>query len=361
MARPARQRQKTTRSEAYMINVKYLGAEPTFTGEVSELEYGKALSWYNYMNTVDDARTYLNDYLAPKKLTGVPDVRINMTAAWISRMLKRGYKLPPSAIPFLDCKLAEMISFKKEDAPSVKEGSSNVISIRDRINEKASNLIADIEELLDKGEAFSLYDMLQKSGAAALYAPMIIEKYAPILDELIEAHEGNDEDLRNAYNHLSDQGLLDRIKFYNLMIEDAERYGTNTKKVRKPRKPRAVSMEKKLKTFKFQKEDKEFKLVSINPEKIIGASELWAYNSKYKTLTVLRALDRAGLTVKGTSILNYDEAASQTKRIGRRTEEYLKKVLTGGKIILRKLMDEIKGDVALAYRTSDNTILLKVV
>jgi hypothetical protein len=128
-----------------------------------------------------------------------------------------------------------------------------------------------------------------------------------------------------------------------------------------PRKPRAISVEKKLKNFKFQKEDNTFKIASVNPEKVIGAQELWTFNTKYKTLTVFRALDRGGLQVKGTSIINYDEATSVTKRTGRKPEVYVDKVLNGGKIVLRKLMDELKNDAPLAYRINENTILLKVV
>ena len=144
------------------------------------------------------------------------------------------------------------------------------------------------------------------------------------------------------------------------MIADAERYGNVAKKTRAPRKPRAVSVETKLKNLKYQKEDNTFKIASVNPEKILGSQELWCFNTKNKVVTVFRALDRGGLQVKGTSIINYDEKTSFTKRTGRKPEEYVKRVLDGGKIVLRKIMDELKGDAALAYRINENTILLKI-
>ena len=134
-----------------------------------------------------------------------------------------------------------------------------------------------------------------------------------------------------------------------------------TKKVRKPRKPRAVSVEKKLKNLKYQKENNEFKIASINPEKIIGAQELWTFNTKYKIVTVLRALDRGGLQVKGTSIIGYDEATSMSKGTGRKPEVVLDKLQNGGKIVLKKLMGELKTDKALQYRINENTILMKVI
>jgi hypothetical protein len=179
--------------------------------------------------------------------------------------------------------------------------------------------------------------------------------------ELIEAYEGKDLQLKEAYAHLSKKQLKERIMFFNTLIEDAERYGQVNKKTRAPRKPRPVSMEKKLKNLKYQKEDKIFKIASINPEKIIGAQELWTFNTKYKILTVFRALDRSGLQVKGTTIIGYDEKTSQSKGCGRKPEPIIDKVQNGGKIVLRKIMDELKTDKALQHRVNENTILLRVI
>jgi hypothetical protein len=50
-----------------------------------------------------------------------------------------------------------------------------------------------------------------------------------------------------------------------------------------------------------------------------------------------------------------------TKRTGRKPEYFIDKVLNGGKIVLRKLMDEAKGEAPLAFRINENTIILKVV
>jgi hypothetical protein len=77
---------------------------------------------------------------------------------------------------------------------------------------------------------------------------------------------------------------------------------------------------------------------------------------------VYRARGPAGLTVKRTSIDGYDNDASLIKRIGRKPEEYVKKVLSGGKITLRKLMEEIKSEpTTFTDRINTNTVILKVV
>lgn len=356
---------RSSRNETFLINKKYMGDEPTFKDKVSDLEYTKALNWYNSMCNSEEAREYIETYLKNqsrtselKKFKTISDYRIPTTAAWIARMISRGVKLPDTSISFFEKKLAESLSFVKQEKTVVEEGSK--VSVQDRMRDKASEIIGEIEALIDSGEEFSIYDWLKKNEIPAAYSNAIVAYYAPWLEELLEANDGVDEQLKDAYRNYSKKQLRNRAVFFNTFIEDVERYGSNTKKTRAPRKPRTISVEKKLKNLKFQKEDQNFKIASISPEKIVGAQELWTFNTKYKTLTVFRALDRGGLDVKGSSVTKYDENSSLTKRTGRNPEVYIEKVLKGGKIVLRKLMDELKHDAPFAHRINENTILLKI-
>lgn len=359
---------RTTKTETYLVNQKYLGDEPSFKGPITREQYARYLNWYNIMCTASEAREYLETYLKNvgrhtelKKLKSVSDTWVPLTAAWIARMIHRGIPVSQESRDFLERKILDVIQNHFSAEKKETETSTNVISIQDRMRDRASDLIGDVEEQIDKNVEFSLYDWLKANEIPATYAPRIAAYYAPILSELLEALEGEDPQLREAYKRFTKKQLEQRVLFFNSIIEDAERYADTTKKVRAPRKPRTVSVEKKLKNFKFQKEDNNYKIASINPEKVIGAQELWTFNTKYKTLTVMRAIDRGGLQVKGTSIINYDEKNSITKRTGRKPETYIDKVLNSGKVALRKLMDELKNDAPLAYRINENTILLKVV
>jgi hypothetical protein len=358
---------RVTKSEQYLVNKKYLGDEPLLKGNYTNSDFSNALTWYNYMCTASDARDYIKNYLESKgrdvelKLfKKVPDSWIPTTAAWVARIMTRGTIVTPDSVHFFEKKFSECLKKVSAAEEETEQPEKVVVSVHQRMREKASDIIGEIESMLDKGDQFSLYDWLKANEIPAAYSPQIIAYYSPWLEELLEAATEPDNQLKEAYGHLTKKQLKDRILFFNKMIEDAQRYGENKKKTRAPRKPRTVSVEKKLKSLKFQKEDKEFKIASINPEKIIGAQELWTFNTKYKTLTVFRAIDRGGLQVKGTSIINYDEKNSFTKRTGRKPEEYVKKVLEGGKMVLRKLMDDMK-EAPLAYRINENTILLRII
>ena len=358
---------RVSRSEGYLVNLKYLGDEPSFKKPLTNEEYMKTLNWYNSMCDNKEARQYIEDWMTAngrkndiKKLNRVSDTWIPTTLAWVCRLLTRGYTLPDNPQGYVLQKLQETLERAKateaEDKPE-----KNVISVQERMRERQQDIIGEIEAIIDIGEDFSLYDWMKSKEIPATYCSGIIAHYAPWLGELIEAYEGGDSQLKEAYRHLSKPQLRKRIEFLNMIIEHAERYGNVAKKTRAPRKPRTVSVEKKLKHFKFQKEDNAFKIASINPEKIIGAQELWTFNTKYKVVTVFRALDRGGLQINRSSITGYDEKTSCSKGCGRKPEIVLDKLQNGGKIVLRKLMDELKTDKPIQMRINENTILMKVV
>jgi hypothetical protein len=365
-------KQKTvriSRGESYLVNRKYMGDEPEFLGAMTGGEYGFALNWYNCMCDNNDARQYITDYLVKrnrkaeaKLLAKLDNCWVPTTVAWRCRMLDRGFDVPPEG-GFLEAELAKALG----RVPKTDQGSSGDSlaapkrTIQDRIRDRQAEIIGDLEEIVDLGNnEFKMYDWLKANAIPASYCPAIVDYYAPWLDELIQAYEGGDEQLKEAYSHMSRKQLKERILFFNMIVDDAQSYGNVTKKVRKPRKPRTVSMDKKLKNLKYQKENNEFKIASINPEKIIGAQELWTFNTKYKIVTVFRAIDRGGLQVKGTSIINYDEKTSLSKGTGRKPEIVLDKLQNSGRIVLRKLMEEMKTDKPLQVRINENTVLMKV-
>jgi hypothetical protein len=357
---------RVSRSEGYLVNLKYLGDEPFFNKPVTNEEYAKALTWYNYMSDTKEAREYLQTWLTAqgrkddaKKLNRVPDAWIPTTVAYVCRMMSRGAELPASSKAFV----LERIQFvlqKATGSDTDHKPDKPTVSVQDRMRDRQSDIIGDIEALIDSEEPFSLYDWLKSKEIPAAYCGAIVEHYAPWLGELIEAYEGGDPDLKEAYRHYTKPKLKERILFFNTLIEDAERYGNVTKKTRAPRKPRTVSVEKKLKHLKYQKESNEYKIASINPEKILGAQELWCFNTKYKIVTVFRAIDRGGLQINRSSITGYDEKNSQSKGCGRKPEIVLDKLQNGGKIVLKKLMSELKTDKPLQFRINENTILMKV-
>lgn len=363
---------RKTQSETFLVNQKYLGQEPVFKkGEIPEgSKLAFAYNWYNQMCDAEEAREYLETYLLSanrkndaKTLKRVTDNYLPLTCCWIARMLSNGTQVSSDSMTFFERRLQQALKTcqpeKKEDTV-VK--TVERVTIQDRINDKVNDFIGSIESLIDSDKSFSLYDVMQKEEFPAKFAGRIAQYYQPVADEYKLLLTGKDKDLNEGYSHLSAKQKKEKLSLFQQIIDDASRYGSNMKKIRKPRKKRAQSLDKKLKHFKYKVEDSSLKIASCNPADIIGAQEVWMYNTSQKQLTVLRAIDRGGLDIKRSSIVNFDDKNSVTKRAGRNLEDTLKSVTTGGKIILRKLMDDISSQkIDVNDRATSNTVILRVV
>ena len=352
---------RKTKSENYLVNWKYLGDEPK--NIVTTVDLIKALHWYNVMVEMDEARQYLKDYFKNDKemiktIDRIPDKRIPTTAAWLCRIASnRKQELDDIDRKRVYFHIQEAFKHKEdvEEKPSEPKVKPN---IQDRIKERVSDIIGDVEAILDSGEHVNIYEWLQKNEIPAQHANKIAEFYKPLRDEYAYAIAEDNE----GYSHYSKSELKAKLGYVSKLIEDCERFAGNVKKARAPRKKKAPTTEKLLKHFQYQKESNEYKLQSCDPATVIGAQELWAFNSKSKVLSVFRARGPSGLNIRRTSIDGYDSDASVSKKIGRKTEDTLKQVLNGGKIVLRKLMDNVSsGPIKLSERINKDTILLKVV
>ena len=356
---------RSTKSESYLINLKYLGEEPILKGDVDDSALGKALTWYNYMCEDNDAREYIIEYLKAtkqdallKKFRRVPMSRVPKTYAWVYRIKTRGGAIHPDTLMRADRAIQACLEYM--EAESIDEPKQVVErpTIQDRVKERVNDIIGDVECILDSGELINMYEWLQKNSIPPAHARKIAEYYKPLCDEYAYALTVDNE----GYENYTKSQLKTKLGYVLKLVEDCERFAGNVKKARAPRKKKAPTVDKLLKHFQYQKDSNEYKLQSVAPESIIGAQELWTFNTKYKTISVFRARGPSGLSVRRTSIDSYDSESSLTKRVGRKPEEYIKKVLSGGKIILRKLMDEIKAEPStFSDRINNNTILLKVV
>lgn len=366
-------KQKKTRSEVYIVNQKYLGDEPTYKpGQIlSDSERIRAYTWYGSMAEIAEARDWLTDFLFTRgrkedarKLKSVPDNLFPLTAAWIARMATRGVSFSSHTYDFLDDKLNEAFRGRQVEV-KVEKPTAEKPNIQERIRDRQNDLIGDLEQVMDqhlRGEIkeFDAYEFCQKASIPAQHATKMAAYYVGQYEELEQALEGSDPQLKEGYARYGKKWIKARLDFVEKMIGDLLRYSGNAKKLRAPRKKKPMSVEKKLKNFKYQKEFQEMKLASVSPESIVGAQELWAYNTKYKTLSVFRAIDRGGLEVKRSSIINFDESSTGTYRTGRQAEKIVQSVLSGGKIILRKATDGLK-PATLQDRINENTILLRII
>jgi hypothetical protein len=210
-------------------------------------------------------------------------------------------------------------------------------------------------------KAFKMLNLLKGKEVKAAHARIIKGFYSKDLAELEELASGKaDDQLREGYGHRTKKQIKNLIAFYQEIMMACDMLAQEAKVNRAPRKTKAVSKDKIVAKLKFMKTNEPLKLVSINPVDIIGAKELWVFNTKTRKLGKYVATAYQDLTVKGTSIVNFEASTSIQKTI-RKPEEKLKEFKAAGKVQLRKFLDDINAtDTMMNGRINEDTILLKI-
>lgn len=277
-------------------------------------------------------------------------------------------------IEWLKGSIARIVAEGKNDIEddeevTEKKDTAVVVSIQDRVREASYKMTEEIEDALEAfsadpdafdPKAFKVINLLRGKDAKAAHARVIKDFYIRTHDELIEAQEGKCEQLKEGYSHLSKANLKKLTAFYHEIISACEMLGQEAKINRKPRAKKAQPKDKIVAKLKYLKSNEPLKLVSINPVDIIGAKELWVYNTKSRKLGKYVASEYLELSVKGTSIIGYSENLSVQKTL-RKPEEQLKEFKAAGKVALRKFLDDIKAvDIKLNGRINEDIVLLKV-
>lgn len=350
-----------TRSQIKSIDDKAYGPEPIVIKSFSD-----ALNWYNYMATDDQSRDWFfaymkknytkNDISLVRKL---PKWKVSKTLGNVARILLNGNELPQNNIDYFNRGVQELIDAGKKIVDEiVEEAPKPVVDIQARVRDKANHIITSLEEEIDNvmdGKSFSMYSFCQANELNPQILNIVADYYRPQWEEILS----NDEQVKESFGKRQKFW----INFWNEFFGDIDRFINNKKavKVRKPREKKVKSAVDQVKSLKYQKEEPSLKIVSVHPAEIVGCSQLWTYNTKYKKLTRYDASGPNGIQVKGTTLIGYDVEKSVSKSL-RKPDITIQSLLGAGKVSLRKFMDELKTVASVPNgRINSDTILLRVI
>jgi hypothetical protein len=283
-----------------------------------------------------------------------------------------------------------LVEEKKEEEKKANT-KKHVPTIQERIREQSLLACEKIEDWLDtwrqdpdsfKPKAFNFPKHFLEFKVTQAHARKIIDFYTPEMQEFTEvlnpptkaqlakmSEQEQDwaEQLKEGYSHINKKQAQKYLEALNVLVGACNVVIDTSKAQRKPRK-RVRSVEKIVAKLKYKISDDKYQLASISPTDIIGASELWVFNTKTRKLGKYVAKnpdplgtrrDGSGLGIKGTTITGFDEENSIQKTL-RKPEEVLKEFKAAGKIKLRKFLEEIQTtDTKLNGRINPDTIILK--
>lgn len=389
----AKKKTKVVERDPIFVDEKAVGSEPVWDTEralkMDDAEFDHqmriSLRYYNYFYSSKDLKKYLVEWL--KQTAGVAH---KLDAATITRFAKStdGYtpltapaliKAHTKGMPLLerhikyivgvvhralelddaDVKVVEVV----EKAPKTDVKAPTIQDRMNAIADKHQLHFLELEDELFTGKTVDpkAYDYLIGKNVAPATLVRILAPFERSRAEFLAAKTSKDEDTVDAYAHLKAADYKRLEAFYTALFDGFAQYGQVKKATKKAAVRKPPQKEKLVAKLKYAKNDTTNKLVSINPVDIIGATELWVYNTKTRKLGKYVAEDMGGaLGVKGTAITGFNEAKSVQKTL-RKPEVQLKDFLGAGKIELRKFMDNIKAtEIKLNGRINLDTVLLKV-
>lgn len=348
-------RTKMSKAAGKMIDRQRMGTEPMHQNVLTPGNLADYYNWLSHFYSAADGRKFLMEFLTRAKanpakidlMQRMPDAFFvpRSSILWNCRILNRGMRIDSEFMERFKTRLAQMfVDAATYTADSINEPQEapERVAVAVRVERKAFNLTANIDEIIDaylNGQDEDWDELLKAIPLNSSVAKYMTEVYQKQLDEVDLALSGKDPNVSEGYKGYTKPAL----KAFAAFLERIVNHLKMTAASEKPRKARSRKIKtatQLTKKVNYQQNDSHYKLTSVDPASIIGASELWAFNTKTRMLTVLRAAEPSGLTIKGTTVLGYEDGHSGMKKL-RKPETTLPNIVGGGKVAVRKTFEEL--------------------
>lgn len=331
-------------------------------------------NWYSAEKKRSDAYKYHLDYVKKfrpkdyKLFQKVDESSIVTTLGWIARLILRGAKVSDEHKARLDQNIEMLLNGilladKVEEVVTLEKRT--VVNIQEAMKQKTKEYIGELEGAIDsflkEDKEFSLYNDFKGKQIPAPYVADVkawAEKNLEVYNEILTS---KDSQLVEGYSNIAKKKLKAIVKMFEQFIEDCDKYGQFKKANRKPRAVREKPPAQQVKNIKYKTKDEELNIDSEKPIDMIGAGQVWLFNTKTRKLSVYTSESAKGILVKGTTLQNWDPEKSKQKTL-RKPAEQIKELLAAGKVKLRTFIDNIKSkEGTVNGRINIDTVIVKIV
>lgn len=359
----------TMKKELAKVRSK-VNLEPVIDQENYTISLMHATNWYNTNNQSSEYRSWFVQHFKKRidfQTSVLSDFEYRI-AGVIARILANGNELRQvhhdrleSEFQLVRAKaLKNTEKFLKQQEESEKQQNKKpVLSAQEKIDEKVKDFLGEFSGLVDQfaidGTVPNTTALVRTMKIAGPAISKISDKIQRPIAELQEALEGNDKQLNEGYSQYKKSEIKKMLSIYTDLIEKLQQ--TKVTAPVKIRKQKIIPAGILVKNVKFKPEFPELKLKSISPVQIIGSSELWLYNTKYKKMQTYVAVDGMTLSVKGTTLLNFSIEKSLGKTL--RKPEEIANLNNQGKRAFQQFFKAVKSkESALNGRINDECIIM---
>lgn len=362
------------RSDAYkeMQKIMEVGKEPKYSGSTEKPEYRKFLmqyyNWANLMFEPVDLKSHFVEYCKTvnyehNELSGIPPYYFNKLGK-IAYLINTDAPVSAGLMDSFDTSLFEFINTWHEYEEKTQKPSYSDDEDNEKMDAKTKNMFRYMNFYNDIDKTLGAEDCKER-------VLKIVTDAKPPLNILQMLYTHYKEDDEEYTRDLEQKRLPKKYKetalkyktFTENVLEVINTQMTVAKNVkastRKPRKKKVIPHTKLVEKMSYLKQDDSIGMVSISPEGIIGAKTLIIFNTKTRKFGIFYAKDEDGLSVKGTTIINFDEDKSKCKTL-RKPKEQLSELISGNKKKTEKAFGDIKSvETSLKGRINDSVLLLK--
>lgn len=247
-------------------------------------------------------------------LKGMPAVRKDFndgrdTAKWLRERIAKAVQEGAADLP--------------DEEPETKQTkpTAPVVNIQDRIREQAGAISEDIDYAIDSfindpegfnPKSFKIVSLLRGKGAKAAQARVIKSFFERGHKELSEVVAGTaHEQVTEGYSYLSKKNIKKLHEFYEGVMAACDQITAEAKVLKAPRAKKVKPAEDLVKKLKFRVSEDKLGITSVPPAQLIGAQLAIVYNVRTRKIGCYIAKDSTGLSVKGTSLINFTDKSTQ--------------------------------------------------
>lgn len=316
-------------------DMKHYGGLPLFndnmTDEEFENEFKRAVNMYACTGTRQERAKAAKAYVKQnhkkdfKHFNKLPESLICGGLGTFCRVWEFSGKFTESGQEWVTKEVTRLVNHAK----SIKVDEVVVLNVPspiDRMRNKVYNTIIreleEVEEAWMNGEKaeINLFERCQVHGIKANAVNIITEWLEPRVQEYDDAITKKDEDAVEFFSHLKKPELKRQHKVLSDALADCERVKSASKATRKTRVKKPQAADKQVAKLKFMKDNNEFKVASVNPLLIVGASRVILFNTKNKRIEEYQTDRPDGFEVKGQSLQHVNRSRGKTLR---KPEEFL--------------------------------------
>jgi hypothetical protein len=255
------------------------------------------------------------------------------------------------------------------DKPAEPVIPAPVINIQERIKDQAvlmsDELEAHIEQFTKNPDAFDpkqikVINLLKGKGVKAAHARYIKTFFEKTKNEYQLALQGQDSQIKEAYNHVSKKNIKKIIEFLDQIFTSCDQLIGESKALRKPKPKKVQPVDEQIKKLKYKISDDKLGIAGLSATHIVGAQTAVVFNTTTRKIGIYNSTGIEGLSVKGTSIINFNNNSKQ--KTLRKPVEQLKEIKTVNSIKkFNAWFNAVNSiDTDLTGRMNEDTLILKI-